>query len=110
MNISWTDGAIDDLLELREHWQAESRDYSASLTKGIRATVASLKNWPHQKGTFIKELEELNLTQYRQILHEQYRIIFERVESQDRFIVHIVCHTSRNLESLLRRRHLTNHV
>ena len=110
MKISWTDVAIDDLLEIREHWQAESKAYSAALTKGIRATVATLKNWPHQKGTYIKELEDLNLTQYRQILHEQYRIIFERVESQDTFIIHIVCHTSRNLESLLRRRQLNNHT
>lgn len=110
MKISWTDFAIDDLLEIREHWQAESKDHSAQLTKGIRATVATLKNWPHQKGTYIKELDDLSLTQYRQILHEQYRIIFERVESQDTFIVHIVCHTSRNLESLLRRRQLTNHT
>lgn len=109
MKISWTEVAIEDLLEVREHWQAESKEYSAKLTKGIRAAVATLKNWPHQKGSYIKELEDLNLTQYRQILYEQYRIIFERVESQDTFVVHIVCHTSRNLESLLRRRHLTSH-
>lgn len=110
MKISWTDAAVEDLLEIRAHWQAESKEYSAQLTKDIRATVATLKNWPHQKGTYIKELEDLNLSQYRQILHEQYRIIFERVESKDTFFVHIVCHTSRNLESLLRRRQLVNHT
>ena len=110
MKILWTDVAIEDLLELREHWQAESKEYSAKLTKGIRATVATLKEWPHQKGTFIKELEDLNLTQYRQILHEQYRIIFERVESQDTFFIHIVCHTRRDLDSLLRRRQLNSHT
>ncbi|HEX8405633.1 MAG TPA: type II toxin-antitoxin system RelE/ParE family toxin [Duganella sp.] len=110
MKISWTDVAIDDLLEIREHWQAESKEYSAQLTKGIRAAVATLKDWPHQKGTYIKELEDLSLSQYRQILYEKYRIIFERVESQDTFVIHIVCHTSRNLESLLRRRHLANHT
>jgi toxin ParE1/3/4 len=110
MKISWTDVAIGDLLEIREHWQADSKEYAAQLTKGIRATVATLKNWPHQKGTYIKELEDLNLPQYRQILHEQYRIIFERVESTDTVFVHIVCHTSRNLESLLRRRQLVNHT
>jgi plasmid stabilization system protein ParE len=110
MKISWTDVAIDDLLEIREHWQSESKEYSAQLTKGIRATVATLENWPHEKGTYIKELEDLSLTQYRQIRHEQYRVIFERVESQDTFFIHIVCHTSRNLESLLRRRQLTNHT
>ena len=110
MKVSWTDGATDDLLEIREHWQAESKAYSAALTKGIRATVATLKTWPLEKSTYIKELEDLSLTQYRQILHEQYRIIFERVESQDTFFIHIVCHTSRNLESLLRRRLLTNHT
>ena len=110
MKISWTDVAIDDLLEIRKYWRAVSEEHSAQLTKGIRATVATLKAWPHQKGTYIKELEDLSLSQYRQILFEKYRIIFERVDSNDTIVIHIVCHTSRNLESLLRRRHLTNHT
>ena len=110
MKISWTDVAIDDLLEIREHWRAVSDEHSAQITKGIRAAVATLKDWPHQKGTDIKELEDLNLSQYRQILYEKYRIIFERIEGSDAFVIHIVCPTSRNLESLLRRRHLTHHT
>lgn len=97
-------------MEIREHWKAESKEYSAKLTKEIRAAVATLQEWPDQKGTYIKELEDLNLNQYRQLLYGRYRIIFERVESKDLFVVHVVCHTSRNLESLLRRRQLANHT
>lgn len=110
MKIAWTNVAIDDLMEIREHWKAESREYAAELTQDIRATVAALKDRPAHQGTYIKELEELNLAQYRQLLCGKYRIIFERVESKDTFYVHIVCHTRRDLESILRRRQLCNHL
>lgn len=106
MKIDWTAAAIDDLMEIREHWKAESKEYAAKLTQDIRATVAALKEWPDHQGTYIKELEELNLTQYRQLLCGKYRIIFERVDSANAFYIHIVCHTPRALESILRRRQL----
>jgi plasmid stabilization system protein ParE len=90
MNIIWTNAARDDLLEIREY-----------LTEQIRDEVGSLKDWP-AKGIYVKELEELQLDQYRELLTGQHRIIFER--ASDAFYIHIVCHTSRDLESLLRRR------
>jgi hypothetical protein len=47
-------------------------------------------------------LEELQLDQYRELLAGQHRIIVER--ASEAFYVHIVCHASRDLEALLRRR------
>ena len=90
MNIIWTDAARDDLLEPRKYLKLQIRD-----------EVGSLKDWP-TKGIYVKELEELQLDQYRELLAGQHRIIFER--ASDAFYVHIVCHTSRDLEALLRRR------
>ena len=67
----------------------------------IRDEVGSLKDWP-SKGVYVRELEELQLDQYRELLAGQHRIIVER--ASEAVYVHIVCHTSRDLEALLRRR------
>ena len=107
MKIIWTESAQDDLLNIRQYLkQSESPDYARKVTQQIRDEVASLTQW-RNKGTFVNELEELNLPQYRQLVADQHRIIFERGDSECLFI-HIVCHRSRDLAALLRRRILSS--
>jgi hypothetical protein len=50
----------------------------------------------------VAELENLNMTNHRQLLANQNRIIFER--TTEIYYIHVVCHTSMNLQSLLMRR------
>jgi plasmid stabilization system protein ParE len=102
MKIIWTDAARDDLLEIREYLKrSQSPAFVQKVTEEIRDEVGALKDWP-SKGTYVQELEELQLDQYRELLAGQHRIIFER--ASEAFYVHIVCHASRDLEALLRRR------
>jgi plasmid stabilization system protein ParE len=102
MNIIWTDAARDDLLEIRDYLKLyQSPAFVRKATEQIRDEVGSLKDWP-SKGIYVKDLEELQLEQYRELLAGQHRIIFER--ASEAFYVHIVCHASRDLEALLRRR------
>lgn len=106
MKIVWTDSAKDDLILIRQSLnQSESLEFARRITQEIRDAVSTLAQWP-SKGTYVKELEELNLSQYRQLLAGLNRIIFERGED-DTFYIHLVCHTSRDLEALLRRRLLS---
>jgi plasmid stabilization system protein ParE len=105
MQIIWTDAARDDLLEIRAYLKrTQSPAFVGKVTEDIRDEVGSLRDWP-TKGTYVQELEELQLDQYRELLAGQHRIIFER--ASEAFYVHIVCHASRDLEALLRRRLLT---
>jgi plasmid stabilization system protein ParE len=107
MKIIWTESAQDDLLTIRQYLkQSESPDYARKVTQQIRDEVASLMQWPN-KGTLVSELEELNLPRYRQLLAGQHRIIFERGDRECLYI-YIVCHTSRDLAALLRRRILSS--
>jgi plasmid stabilization system protein ParE len=102
MNIIWTHATRDDLLEIREYLKrSQSPAFVKKVTEDIRDVVGSLKDWP-TKGVYVKELEELQLEQYRELLAGQHRIIVER--ASEAFYVHIVCHASRDLEALLRRR------
>ena len=105
MNIIWTDAARDDLLEIRAHLKLnQSATFVKKVTEQIRDEVGSLRDWP-SKGIYVPQLEELQLDQYRELLAGQHRIIFER--GSEAFYIHLVCHASRDLEALLRRRLLT---
>lgn len=108
MRIIWTGAAKDDLIDIRDFLKnSESPQFAAKITAEIRDAVAALKEWPKHKGTYVKELGELNLSQYRQLLAGQHRIVFERGD-QDTCYIHLVCHTSRDLEAMLRRRLLSS--
>ena len=107
MKIVWTDAAKVDLMDIRDFLKnSESLQFASKITKEIRDEVATMKEWPKHKGTYVKELEELSLPQYRQLLAGQNRIIVE-LGDNDVCYVHLVCHTSRDLEAVLRRRLLS---
>ena len=108
MKVVWTESAMNDLIDIRHYLKrSESLQFAVKITNQIRDEVATLKEWPKHKDTYVRELEELNLPQYRQLLAGQYRVIFERGEHETCYI-HLLCHTSRDLEALLRRRLLSN--
>jgi len=102
MKIVWTQNALDDLKDIRSYLKtSESPAFVKKLTQDILDDVNSLKEW-HTKGTFIPELEDLHLTMHRQLLTGQNRIIIERAD--DVVYVHMIAHTRRDLEALIRRR------
>ncbi|UOD29649.1 type II toxin-antitoxin system RelE/ParE family toxin [Massilia violaceinigra] len=103
MKIIWTQYALNDLQDIREHLKMnESPAFVKKVTQEILAEVNSLKGWK-TKGTFVPELEDLHLTAHRQLLAGQNRIIIEHAQN-DTVYVHLIAHTSRNLEALIRRR------
>lgn len=103
MKIIWTQYALNDLHDIRSYLkQSESSAFVKKVTQEILAGVNSLKEWK-TKGNFVPELEDLHLTTHRQLLAGQNRIIIERTDD-DTVYIHIIAHTSRDLEALIRRR------
>jgi plasmid stabilization system protein ParE len=106
MKIIWTQNALNDMQDIREHLKVnESPTFIKKVTQEILNEVKSLKEW-NTKGTLVPELEDLHLTTHRQLLAGQNRIIIERV--QDVIYIHMIAHTSRDLEALIRRRLLNS--
>lgn len=106
MKIIWTQYALNDLQDIRQYLKvSESPAYAKKITQEILAEVNSLKEW-RNKGTFVPELEDLHLTTHRQLLAGQNRIIIEQ-GPDDTCYVHLICHTSRDLEAVIRRRLLS---
>ena len=107
MKIIWTQYALNDLQDIRSYLkQNESLTFAKKVTQEILAEVNSLKDWSN-KGTFVPELEDLHLTTHRQLLVGQNRIIIERGHN-DTVYVHMIAHTSRDLEALIRCRLLSS--
>lgn len=106
MKIIWTQNALNDMQDIREHLKVnESPTFIKKVTQEILNEVKSLKEW-NTKGTLVPELEDLHLTTHRQLLAGQNRIIIER--GQDVIYIHMIAHTSRDLEALIRRRLLNS--
>lgn len=106
MKIIWTQNALNDMQDIREHLKVnESPTFIKKVTQEILNEVKSLKEW-NTKGTLVPELEDLHLTTHRQLLAGQNRIIIER--RQDVIYIHMIAHTSRDLEALIRRRLLNS--
>lgn len=106
MKIIWTQYALNDLQDIRSYLkQSDSPTFARKVTQEILAEVNSLSEW-NDKGTLVPELEDLHLTTHRQLLAGQNRIIIERGQN-DTVYVHMVAHTSRDLEALIRRRLLS---
>ena len=67
----------------------------------IKDAVKSIGTFP-LGGNVPEELERLNLTQYRQVVADMNRIIYE--VRQEIVYIHIVCNTRRDMKSHLTRR------
>jgi plasmid stabilization system protein ParE len=107
MKIIWTQNALNDLQAIRSHLkQNESPTFARKVTQEILAEVNSLTEWKN-KGTFVRELEDLHLTSHRQLLIGQNRVIIERGHDENGYI-HMIAHTSRDLEALICRRLLNS--
>lgn len=106
MKIIWTQNALNDMQDIREHLKVnESPTFVKKVTREILDEVKSLNEW-NTKGTLVPELEDLHLTTHRQLLAGQHRIIIER--GQNVIYIHMIAHTSRDLEALIRRRLLNS--
>jgi len=69
--------------------------------KKIKDAVNTLKTFP-EAGSIPSELEDLNLNQYRQVIADLNRIIYEI--RQNIIYIHIVCDSRKEMKSLLTRR------
>lgn len=95
-----------DLKELKNYIIKNfSRDNWNESYRKIKNSVQSLESFP-LAGSIPPAFEDLNLSQYRQIISGLNRIIYE---VRDGFIyIHIVCDARRDLKNLLSRRLLIN--
>ncbi|GAB5465380.1 MAG: hypothetical protein Kapaf2KO_08160 [Candidatus Kapaibacteriales bacterium] len=92
VNIGWTQIALDDLKEIYEYIEVDSKMYAERTIKSITNKVQRLVNDP-KSGSFVPEIERENI---RQLIVVRYRVIYKIVDSEAIEIL-TIHHSSRDL-------------
>lgn len=94
--------AEQDLQELKTYLVRNfGRDAWLASYGRIKESVGILQAFP-LAGKLPEELENLNLTQYRQLISGMNRIIYE--VRQETIYIHVVCDAHRDMKTLLMKR------
>lgn len=81
----------EDIKELYDYLTRFSLQYADSFIEGLYDRIEDLKRFP-QMG---KKYPENN--KYRQLIYQNYRILYTYKEEEDKIIIMIVVHCSRHL-------------
>ncbi|MBR4629230.1 MAG: type II toxin-antitoxin system RelE/ParE family toxin [Treponema sp.] len=90
--------AEDDLNEVIEYYYSLSPNFVEKLISEFESNVLSLKEYP-KSGRIVPELEKQGISQYRELLQGNYRIVYEI--SGDKVIVHTIIDGRRNFEDII---------
>lgn len=90
--------AEDDLNEVVEYYYSLSPNFVEKLISEFESNVLSLKEYP-KSGRIVPELEKQGISQYRELLQGNYRIVYEI--SGDKVIVHTIIDGRRNFEDII---------
>ncbi len=96
VKICWTEQAIKNLKNIYDYIAVNSKVYAEQSTKRIVRATENIERFPRM-GRVVPELEELGL---REVLFQNYRIVY-RLTSDEKFVeILAVVHASRDLLKL----------
>jgi plasmid stabilization system protein ParE len=90
--------AEDDLIEIIDYFYSINQEYSMKLLITIENKIDILKTFP-QQGRIVPELEKQNISDYRELIEGNYRIIYSIQE--ETVFIHTIVDSRRNLEEIL---------
>ncbi|MBA7687838.1 hypothetical protein ES703_96311 [subsurface metagenome] len=83
--------AQEDLKDLYDFFSRSSLQYADSFIEGLYDRIDNLRRFP-QLGKIYPEKKK-----YRQIIYQNYRILYQFNEKEEKIIIMMVVHCSRNL-------------
>lgn len=86
--VYWTDEAAFDLSELIDYISQDRLSAAVAVYKTIKAKCLTLKNSP-ERFRIIPELLDLGITNYREIVHTPYRVLY-KLNDSDVYIVAVL--------------------
>jgi len=98
LNVFWTLNAQSDLKEIIEFIRLDSLTQAKRIFKGIKAKSLKLAEFPNI-GRVVPELERYNLSSYRELIIDVWRVIYTQKESG--IYILSVIDSRRNINELL---------
>lgn len=87
-NPIFTKFAEDDLVEILDYYEDKNFDYILKLVKRIEIRLEELKHFP-EKGHMVPELEKKSITDYREMIEGNYKIIYH-IKNKNVFVLAII--------------------
>ena len=103
-HITWAASAATDFREIID-WiiNHSSATIAKNIAEKIDSEVSRLSEFP-ETGRIIPELEQQNITKYREIIVAPWRVFY--TQESDRILILAVIDGRRNIEDILLRRNL----
>lgn len=100
--VELTQGAEDDLEAIHDYLvRHRSKDAAEALLDGFIEKISTLERYP-ARGSVPRELEELGIREFRQILLDPYRLIYRIIASK--VVIFVIADGRRDIQALLERR------
>jgi addiction module RelE/StbE family toxin len=96
--FKWTAPAVRDLFEICEYIAHDSKTKANKISNEINKKVSSLSQFP-MRGRVVPELADFGYTQYREIIHKPWRIIYKVV--MDTVYIMVVIDSRRNVGDII---------
>ena len=97
-NPIFTRFAEQDLIEILDYFVEKSPEYIPTLVKKVDIRLEELRQYP-KKGRVVPELEKKSITDYRELIEGNYRIIYH-IKEKDVLVLSII-DGRRNFEELI---------
>ena len=94
-SVVWTRPALDSLLDITQHIQADNPSAARRFALSIKTKVARLENFP-ESGRIVPEFHSSGL---RELIVSDYRVIYRVLKAPASIQILAVRHGARRLES-----------
>ncbi len=103
IKVIWTKPALNDLDEIISYIASDSIDIAIKQYERIKETAKEIATFPKQ-GRIIPELQNENITKFREIIVNPWRMMY-RIE-ENRILILVIIDGRRNIEEILMKRQL----
>jgi len=90
--------AENDLLEIIDYFYNINIQYAQNIFSNIETKIKGLNSYP-ERGRIVPELERQSIVDYRELIEENYRIIYS-IQNKE-VTVHSIIDARRNFEEVL---------
>jgi addiction module RelE/StbE family toxin len=97
--IRWTEKASSNLQAIHDYIAKDSKTYAARFIKSLIKATAKLEQMP-RCGRIVPELEDYG---FREVIFQNYRIVYLIVESSENIEILAVMHSAREINMVVRK-------
>lgn len=97
--IRWTEKASSNLQAIHDYIAKDSKTYAARFIKSLIKATAKLEQMP-RCGRIVPELEDY---EFREVIFQNYRIVYRIVESSENIEILAVMHSAREINKAVRK-------